>query len=95
MIFRFILFFLFLWLRQSRRKFQNYGLGLLIGGAISNVIDRVFYGAVFDFIDLHAFGYHWPAFNLADTAVVCGVFVILLESFFFSRSEHDYPESIP
>ena len=72
-----IVFFLFLWLRQSRSKLQNYGLGMLIGGAISNVIDRIFYGAVFDFIDLHAFGYHWPTFNLADTAVVCGVFVIL------------------
>lgn len=49
------------------------GLNLVIGGAIGNVIDRFAYGAVVDFLDVHAFGWHWPAFNLADSAICLGV----------------------
>jgi signal peptidase II len=51
----------------------SLGLGLIFGGAIGNLIDRVRYGAVVDFIDLHWRGYHWPAFNVADSAITVGV----------------------
>jgi signal peptidase II len=52
-------------------------LALVLGGAIGNVIDRIVLGAVVDFLDFHAFGYHWPAFNVADSAITCGaVFLI-------------------
>lgn len=54
-------------------------LGLIIGGALGNVIDRILYGAVADFFYLHAFGYGWYVFNIADTAVVIGVVIMVLD----------------
>ena len=58
-----------------------HGLGLIIGGAIGNVIDRIRFGAVVDFIDAHIADYHWPAFNVADSAICLGVFLLCLDSF--------------
>ena len=55
-------------------------LSLILGGAIGNVIDRVLFGAVVDFLDFHAYGYHWPAFNVADTAISCGAALLVLEA---------------
>ena len=51
--------------------------GMIIGGAIGNVIDRFIYGAVADFFDMHVAGHHWPAFNIADMCIVCGVTLLL------------------
>ena len=82
-----ILSFLFRWLFQSNRLFIVIALGLIIGGAIGNVIDRVLVGAVVDFLDFHAFGYHWPAFNVADTAIFIGAIGLVFESIF----SKDYP----
>ena len=67
------------------RKNENYRpfISLIVGGAIGNVIDRVVYGSVVDFLDFHLGKYHWPAFNIADSAIVIGVFVL----FFISYSE--------
>ena len=67
-----------------------YGLdaaayGLIIGGALGNVADRMRFGAVTDFLDVYIGSWHWPAFNLADVAVVCGVGLILLSEFLGSR----------
>ncbi len=76
-----VLVWLLLWLRRAQSRLVAVALGAIIGGAIGNIIDRVRYGAVFDFIDLHAFGWHWPAFNLADSAIVVGVALLLLDSF--------------
>ena len=56
-------------------------LGLLIGGALGNVLDRLRHGAVTDFLDFHLGAYHWPAFNLADVAIVSGVALLLLDGF--------------
>jgi signal peptidase II len=64
---------LLVWLRRNQRREIAYALGLIIGGALGNVIDRARFGAVADFFDLHAFGYHWPAFNVADIAIFMGV----------------------
>lgn len=54
-----------------------FALALILGGALGNVIDRVMLGAVVDFLDLHATGYHWPAFNLADSAITCGAALLI------------------
>ena len=76
-----ILGFLTRWLFQSTGLFNVIALGLIIGGAMGNVIDRVLVGAVVDFLDFHAFGHHWPAFNVADAAICIGAISLVLESF--------------
>ncbi len=62
-------------------------LSLILGGAIGNLIDRVAYGYVIDFLDVYYQNWHWPAFNIADSAITLGVFLMLLESFGFARPE--------
>ncbi len=57
------------------------GLCLVIGGALGNVIDRVALGYVVDFLDFHIGEYHWPAFNIADIAIVVGAGLLILDSF--------------
>ena len=55
-------------------------LSLILGGAIGNVIDRLLHGAVVDFLDFHAVGYHWPAFNVADSAITCGAILLIWDA---------------
>lgn len=69
-----------LWLYRAERPRVALGLGLIVGGAIGNLIDRVRFGAVADFLDFHAFGLHWPAFNAADSGITVGAAVILLDA---------------
>lgn len=71
------------WLLQAARPLHALSYSLVIGGALGNVIDRARFGAVIDFLDFHAFGYHWPAFNVADMAVVTGISLLILLSLFF------------
>lgn len=71
---------LFLWLRRTDRLLTGWGIGLVMGGAIGNVIDRARWGAVFDFADFHVRQWHWPAFNVADSAIVVGVGLMLFDS---------------
>lgn len=68
------------WLYRVKTKLLIYSLGLVIGGAIGNIIDRVRVGAVYDFIDFHMGGHHWPAFNIADTSIFIGVALLILDS---------------
>jgi signal peptidase II len=68
------------WLRRVRGRWLGVALGLIIGGALGNVIDRLRFGAVVDFLDFHAAGYHWPAFNVADSGITVGVAVLLLDA---------------
>ena len=70
---------LFLWLRRTDRVLTAWGIGLVMGGAIGNVIDRARWGAVFDFADFHVGRWHWPAFNVADLAIVVGVALMLID----------------
>lgn len=64
------------------KDYQNWFIySLLIAGAAGNITDRIFYGYVIDFIDLHAWGFHWPAFNIADSAISAGIVLFLLKSF--------------
>lgn len=68
------------WLWRSNRTIERLGLSAILGGAISNVVDRLEDGAVTDFLDFYVGAYHWPAFNLADTAIFCGVVALLFAS---------------
>ena len=70
------------WLFRTHRIVPAISLGLIIGGALGNVIDRIRLGAVFDFIDVHVAGYHWPAFNLADSALSIGVALLIIDGLF-------------
>lgn len=70
--------FLLHWLRRATSRTEAVALGLIIGGALGNILDRVRIGAVVDFIDVHYAGWHWPTFNLADVAIVCGVSLLVL-----------------
>lgn len=74
------------WLWRAQHRLLAGALGLVVGGALGNIIDRVQYGAVFDFLDIHAMGYHWPAFNIADAAICVGVGLILLDGFICNDS---------
>lgn len=71
---------LLVWLLRASGRLLVLGLGLVIGGAVGNLVDRILYGAVADFLDFHLLGYHWYAFNVADAAIVCGVGLLLLDS---------------
>ena len=62
-------------------------LSLVLGGAIGNLIDRLAYGYVIDFLDVYYQSWHWPAFNIADSAITLGVILMLLESFGLGKSE--------
>ena len=67
------------WLLRESRPLTRLALGLVLGGAIGNAIDRIRFGAVVDFLDFHALGYHWPAFNVSDSAIVVGAGLLVLE----------------
>ena len=72
---------LFIWMRKLERAILALPFSLIIGGAIGNLIDRLNRGFVVDFIDFHFFGWHWPAFNIADSAITVGVIFLLIASF--------------
>ena len=68
------------WLASSTNRFVCAALGMIIGGAFGNVIDRLVHKAVVDFLDFHLYGWHWPAFNVADSAITIGVALFVLAS---------------
>jgi lipoprotein signal peptidase len=76
-----------IWMRRAENRLVAGALGLVLGGAVGNVIDRVRFGAVVDFVDLHAFGWHWYVFNVADSAIVIGVGLLLADALLRPRSE--------
>jgi len=76
------------WLRKAGRRLPAIGLGLVIGGALGNVIDRVRLGAVADFLLFHWNEHYWPAFNIADCAITLGVAALLVDALFGSRESH-------
>ena len=67
-------------LARSTHKVLSFGLAMVIGGAIGNIIDRLRFGAVADFLDFHVMGYHWPAFNIADSCIFIGVVLLCVHS---------------
>ena len=78
---------LLIWLRSQGHLLPRFASGLIVGGAIGNVIDRFRQPGVVDFLDFHLAGYHWPAFNLADCAIVVGVALLLLDGLFTPASK--------
>ena len=73
------------WLQRSERRLLALALGLIAGGAIGNAIDRTAYGAVFDFVQLHAGSRSWYVFNIADVAIVAGVVGLIYDSLVSDR----------
>lgn len=71
----------------SRISLATVALALVLGGALGNLHDRLRYGSVVDFIEVHIFGYHWPDFNVADSSIVVGACLLLLDSLLSKRSE--------
>lgn len=74
--------FLLRWLARAETPAVAVALGAVIGGAIGNVVDRLRFGAVVDFVDAHAWGWHWYVFNIADAGIVCGVAVLIADALF-------------
>lgn len=83
-----ISFILLRWLASAEGKCVRAALGMIIGGALGNVIDRLVYKAVVDFLDFHLYAWHWPAFNIADSAITIGVALFVLSSL-MERRGHD------
>ncbi len=76
---------LLFWLYQVKKPYLAVALGLVIGGAFGNTLDRFKNGAVADFLDFHIATYHWPAFNLADSAIFIGIAILLCDEFIFNK----------
>jgi signal peptidase II len=79
---------LVVWMLRMGRGWPTAAIGMVVGGALGNVVDRLSLGYVFDFLDFHWQGYHFPAFNLADSAITVGVAILLIDSL-FGRSDGD------
>ena len=71
---------LLVWLKRADSRLISVAIGMIVGGALGNVIDRIHYGAVADFLDFYIGDFHWPAFNVADTGITVGAVVLVLES---------------
>jgi len=79
--------FITVWLRKldPRQRREAMAWSLVLGGALGNLIDRILYGYVIDFLDVYYGDWHWPAFNVADSAITVGVVLLLLDSFKSNR----------
>ncbi len=77
---------LLVWMVRTDEPLLTVALGLIAGGAAGNLIDRLAHGHVIDFLDFHAGGYHWPAFNAADSAITIGVALLLYGSLIGKRT---------
>ena len=73
------------WLSRVSNPLLAVAIGLIIGGAVGNVVDRIRHGAVVDFLDFHIGYWHWPAFNFADSAICLGVATMLLDGLLLHR----------
>jgi signal peptidase II len=71
----------YLIVRNPGKRLLCLGLALILGGALGNVIDRLRFGQVVDFLDFHAMGWHWPAFNVADSGITVGAALLILDGF--------------
>ena len=71
--------------QHASERLLPLAAALILGGALGNVIDRIRFGAVVDFLDVHAAGWHWPAFNVADSAISVGVVLLVVQQMFYTR----------
>ena len=77
------------WLKGEKHAPSQVALGMIIGGALGNIIDRIRFGAVFDFLDVYWGDYHWPAFNIADSFISIGAVLLIIYSFINSRKKEN------
>lgn len=82
------------WLTRANGWTLAIGLACVIGGAIGNVIDRFRFGAVADFLDFHAFGWHYPSFNVADCAITVGIALVLIDGIFLEPKRKKHIEEV-
>ena len=80
---------LLIWLKKLKpqAKLEAISIAMILGGALGNLIDRFYYGYVIDFLDVYYGTYHWPAFNIADSAIVIGAVLLIIDTF---RSKTEY-----
>ena len=71
------------------QKLTAFSLSLIFSGALGNLVDRVRLGEVIDFLDAHWYGHHWPAFNIADSAICVGVFLLIIDMFVEERRQKE------
>jgi signal peptidase II len=76
-----------MWRLADRERWTSLGLALILGGALGNVIDRILHGHVIDFLDFHYRQWHWPTFNLADSAITVGAAVLIAAELFSSHGK--------
>ena len=77
--------------RNPNKRMLCFGLALILGGALGNLVDRLRFGHVVDFLDFHAAGWHWPAFNVADSGITVGALLLILDGF----AQHEKRASAP
>lgn len=81
-----VLIMIYIWTRKvwrvSKDKILMIGLGMIFGGGMGNLFDRILWGAVFDFLDFYVEKYHWPAFNFADVGITVGIGIVIFKHFF-------------
>jgi signal peptidase II len=82
------------WLFTAHEKGIILALSLIIGGAIGNIADRIRLGHVIDFLDFYIGNYHWPAFNIADSAICIGVVYLCIEQFFFHHKDKTHEKTL-
>jgi len=87
-----VVLFLLHWMKDETSAFVRVALGMIIGGALGNVADRLRMGAVYDFLDFHIGAYHWPAFNVADSFICIGAFLIVLHAILSRKSSKENKE---
>ena len=80
------------WMMQEKDRKNPLFFGLILGGALGNVVDRLRFGAVVDFLDFHIGQYAWPAFNIADSAICIGAFCLLFYNIFGAPQQPDAPK---
>ena len=80
-----VVIFLIYWLKNEKNRLTQVSLGFIIGGALGNVIDRLRFGAVYDFLDFYYKNWHWPAFNLADTFICIGALIIIVYGVWYPK----------
>ncbi|HSQ97306.1 MAG TPA: signal peptidase II [Rickettsiales bacterium] len=78
-----IILFVFYLLYKTRITYRMFTYSLIIAGGLGNIYDRILFGGVFDFLDFHYKQYHWPAFNIADSIICIGVFLLVFEDLIF------------
>lgn len=78
-----------IWLARSKKWIETIALSMVIGGAFGNIIDRLHFRAVADFLDFHIKEWHYPAFNLADSFITLGIVILVVNSLFFDRDNKE------